>query len=148
MIEWGRASRGRVWHLLDRAAADTWCRAGDPIVEWTQGLPPIAGRPCPRCRDRVLEVAGAMQYATGMVSDGWSAFTERPVETVDLVGALEAEQQRRVAEASDASRYDPTHGRIDFDLQDRVDEMKPSSLGQRVALESTLQGIRDRGELE
>lgn len=38
---------------------------------------------------------------------------------------------------------DPTHGRIDKDIQDQVDEMEPRSLGARVAMENTLQERRD-----
>jgi hypothetical protein len=40
---------------------------------------------------------------------------------------------------------DPTHGRIDLDIQDAVDEMRPTSLAQRVAIENTLQDRRRRG---
>lgn len=40
---------------------------------------------------------------------------------------------------------DPTHGRIDRDIQERVNEMQPTTLGERVALENDLQGRRDRG---
>lgn len=39
---------------------------------------------------------------------------------------------------------DPTHGRIEKDIQDQVEEMRPYTLGQRVALENTLQSMRDR----
>lgn len=39
---------------------------------------------------------------------------------------------------------DPTHGRIDRDIQDQVDEMNPTSLGQRVAIENTIQDRRDQ----
>jgi hypothetical protein len=38
---------------------------------------------------------------------------------------------------------DPTHGRIDRDIQWHVDDMKPFSIGQRVAMEQTLQDRRD-----
>lgn len=40
---------------------------------------------------------------------------------------------------------DPTHGQIDGDIQKYVAGMEPSSLGQRVAVERTLQSRRDRG---
>jgi hypothetical protein len=40
--------------------------------------------------------------------------------------------------------HDPTHGTVDRDIQERVDTMNPTSRGQRVAMESTLQGDRDR----
>lgn len=39
---------------------------------------------------------------------------------------------------------DPTHGRIDQDIQDLVEEMNPTSLGARVAMENTLQERRNR----
>ncbi len=42
-----------------------------------------------------------------------------------------------------AKRYDPTYGRIDFDIQDYVEEMEPKNLAQRVALENTLQDRRN-----
>lgn len=42
-------------------------------------------------------------------------------------------------------RHDPTHGSIDFDIQDAVDDMHPKSVGQRVALEETAQDRRDAG---
>lgn len=37
---------------------------------------------------------------------------------------------------------DPTHGRIDPDIQETVNAMNPTSLGQRVAIENTLQERR------
>jgi hypothetical protein len=40
---------------------------------------------------------------------------------------------------------DPTHGRIDPDIQRYVEEMEPRNLGQRVAIENTLQRRRDDG---
>lgn len=40
---------------------------------------------------------------------------------------------------------DPTHGRIDRDIQEYVDEMNPTGVAQRVAIENTLQSKRDRG---
>lgn len=39
--------------------------------------------------------------------------------------------------------HDPTHGQIDRDIQEQVDAMEPTSLGQRVAIENTLQRQRD-----
>lgn len=39
---------------------------------------------------------------------------------------------------------DPTYGQIDRDLQWAADDQAPRSLGQRVAIESTLQERRDR----
>lgn len=41
---------------------------------------------------------------------------------------------------------DPTHGRIDRDIQEQVDAMHPRSLGSRVAMENTLQERRDRAK--
>ena len=37
---------------------------------------------------------------------------------------------------------DPTHGRVDRDIQWYVERMKPGSLGQRVAMEDSLQRTR------
>lgn len=45
---------------------------------------------------------------------------------------------------SEEDGYDATHGRIDADIQRGVDEMNPASLGQRVAMENTLQERRDQ----
>lgn len=39
--------------------------------------------------------------------------------------------------------HDPTHGRIDRDIQQTVDEMNPPTLGSRVAMENTLQERRN-----
>jgi hypothetical protein len=41
---------------------------------------------------------------------------------------------------------DPSHGTIDADIRAYVQAMEPSSLGQRVAIEQTLQNRRDRGD--
>jgi hypothetical protein len=38
---------------------------------------------------------------------------------------------------------DPTYGRIDPDIQRAVDEAQPRTLGERVAMENTLQARRD-----
>lgn len=41
---------------------------------------------------------------------------------------------------------DPTHGRIDRDIQEFVEaEFRPDNVGVRVALENTLQEKRNRG---
>jgi hypothetical protein len=44
--------------------------------------------------------------------------------------------------------HDPTHGRVDRDIQDRVTEVYGNDfpVGQRVAIENTLQNYRDRGD--
>lgn len=39
--------------------------------------------------------------------------------------------------------HDPTHGKIDRDIQETVDKMFPISLAQRIAMENTLQDKRD-----
>lgn len=44
-------------------------------------------------------------------------------------------------------RHDPTYGQIDFDIQDHVQEMKPESLRQLVAIQRTLQDRRNAGEV-
>lgn len=41
-------------------------------------------------------------------------------------------------------RKDPTYGRIDRDVQWHVQDIGPSSLGQRVAMENTIQRSKDR----
>lgn len=44
--------------------------------------------------------------------------------------------------------HDPTHGRVDKDIQEGVDALQPSTLGQRVAIEQTLQERRDAESAE
>lgn len=39
--------------------------------------------------------------------------------------------------------HDPTHGRIDRDIQEDVDSLGPMTTAQRVAMENTLQYRRD-----
>ena len=46
---------------------------------------------------------------------------------------------------TDLPRHDPTYGQIDFDIQDHVDGLNLTSLGQRVAIERTLQDWRNDG---
>lgn len=47
-----------------------------------------------------------------------------------------------------AERHDPTHGQIDFDIQDHVEAMGcTGGVAQVVAIERTLQDRRDRGEV-
>lgn len=53
---------------------------------------------------------------------------------------------------SRAKRHDPTHGRIDFDIQEHVDRMQEADgviypIAQRCAIENTLQDRRDRGRM-
>jgi len=43
---------------------------------------------------------------------------------------------------AEAEWYDPTHGRVDRDIQEYVDRMDPKSIAQRVAIENTLQARR------
>lgn len=93
-VHWGRCHRGRVWHLLDQGARDTWCRSGDPIIEWTV-VPPSGGRPCPRCTAAVRELLVAVEAAELGAGQEWIPVLEtadfddtRPVADVDLVGAL------------------------------------------------------------
>lgn len=58
----------------------------------------------------------------------------------------EAMDRARMLAGMPRAPHDPTHGRIDRDIQAAVHAMGPDSLGQRVALENTLQAKRDRGE--
>lgn len=55
-----------------------------------------------------------------------------------------AHTHARSCPAAMAVWRDPTHGRIDRDIQEQVDEWNPGSLGQRVAIENTLQERRNR----
>lgn len=48
---------------------------------------------------------------------------------------------------NDVALSDPTHGQIDEDIQTYVAEMEPASLGQRVAIQRTLQDKREDGDL-
>lgn len=73
--------------------------------------------------------AGAVRVAIGDVA---TALVEWLDEDTD---------QERVA-----VKPDPTHGQIDRDIQDQVDEMRPRNIGQRVTIERTLQDRRDKGD--
>lgn len=53
--------------------------------------------------------------------------------TIDEAGHVEVEHW-----------VDPTHGRIDRDIQEAVDALGPQDVGQRVAMENTRQTRRDR----
>jgi hypothetical protein len=67
LIEWGRANRGRMWHMLsphDGGDDATFCDQTWPMKEVTHGLPPRGGAVCPRCRDVVDELTRAMILAT------------------------------------------------------------------------------------
>jgi hypothetical protein len=44
---------------------------------------------------------------------------------------------------ADKNFRDPTYGRIDRDIQEAVDEWGPRDIGQRVAVENTLQARRE-----
>lgn len=44
------------------------------------------------------------------------------------------------------TRPDPTHGRIDRDIQAYVNGMNPTDVAQRTAMENTIQAKRDSGE--
>lgn len=89
------------------------------------------------------------------------ASADDPAKYPDVVLGLGREQARWLfAHLSDDERWetqaatirealaraipDPTHGRIDLDIQASVDELNPSTLGQRVAMENTLQERRAR----
>lgn len=65
---------------------------------------------------------------------------------IDVVagGKQEPKPVDHIAAAGDCAPewVDPTHGRIDRDIQEKVEEMKPSNIGQRVAMENTLQNRR------
>ncbi|GAA1436428.1 hypothetical protein GCM10009616_36170 [Microlunatus lacustris] len=103
VTQWGRCSRGRVWHLLDQAAGRTWCQSPEPIIEWTFDGPPLGGRPCPRCCSRVADVATAVDAAEANARHRWSpdptllahveldddALIFRPVVTVDLLAGAD-----------------------------------------------------------
>lgn len=56
--------------------------------------------------------------------------------------------QIAVQQAEPEEWHDPTHGRIDRDIQTRVQDMDPVSVGQRVAMENTLQDKRDRERIQ
>lgn len=51
---------------------------------------------------------------------------------------------RHIEGAVQEKPHDPTYGRIDKDIQDQVEGMNPRSLGQRVAMENTIQNKRNR----
>lgn len=65
-VRWGRAYRGRVWHLLGPEYPGTpamaICERSDPITEHTLDLPPMGSSVCPRCESGVQ----SMSIAIGM----------------------------------------------------------------------------------
>lgn len=84
-VEWGRASRGRNWHLLERVDPSqtddlevrfTLCQLDRSIVEVNDDRPPRGGIPCPRCAD----VVEALTFA---VLEARTASRGRTPETLD-----------------------------------------------------------------
>lgn len=82
-LEWGRAYRGRLWHVIRTSRADssgveadiTFCNLGHPLAEVTLGQPPFGAVVCDRCEDAVQAVVDAVRNAKG---------AERPiVRTLD-----------------------------------------------------------------
>lgn len=68
----------------------------------------------------------------------------------DPAAVAHARAKAKAVQERDAQRFtapdlpaDPTHGRIDPDIQAAVDDLEPRDIGQRVALENTLQSRRD-----
>jgi hypothetical protein len=71
----------------------------------------------------------------------WRWYADRPMKTGYTGNGMSG------VPSPDPMRRDPTYGRIASDIQEWVErEWKPSSLGQRVALENTIQAHRDRGD--
>ena len=88
-------------------------------------------------------VQQAIQLAVGAASMTWESVhgVFNSEWALDICTQLEHDLIRRFRAGE--ILMDPTHGRIDKDIQDQVDEMDPESLGQRVAIENTLQDRRD-----
>ena len=66
--------------------------------------------------------------------------------TDPITDYVRARHDKYPSTAGLAQRDDPTHGRIDRDIQWAVYDMGCTSIGQIVAIEGTLQAKRDRGE--
>ena len=71
-IEWGRAPRGRVWHILapfggvgDVSVRQdaALCSLEHQIVEATRGLPPRGAKVCSECRHRVADLHRVLRLA-------------------------------------------------------------------------------------
>jgi hypothetical protein len=60
-----------------------------------------------------------------------------------LCGQAKPEEYNSALQELPNEASDPTHGRIDKDIQEKVEDMNPTSLGQRVAMENTLQNRRN-----
>ncbi|MFT4281205.1 hypothetical protein [Microbacterium sp.] len=104
---------------------------------WTEGLSQAAAR------DRLR---GIREWCRVNGFPGLSSKARIPQAALRAYAEAHPDGQPETYPGNDGTRveYDPTHGRIDKDIQERVDEMKPTSLGQRVAMEATLQERRDR----
>lgn len=102
-------------------------------------------------RERMVEEMGDVSAAIFFVIDQFGldnvAYYERVAKKQALFETWQAQLDNNDHGIDAPKRRDPTHGRIDFDIQDYVEEMSPKSVAQRVAIENTLQAKRDRGEM-
>lgn len=60
-VEWGRAHRGRVWHLVNGPVM--MCRESLLPAEVTEGQPPIGALVCGGCADKAFELVQAVEAA-------------------------------------------------------------------------------------
>ena len=70
-----------------------------------------------------------------------------PAETEATIRTPEPSTVDHTPPTPDEPWHDPTHGQIDHDIQNHVNNLEPGTLGQRAALEHTLQRLRDSGQI-
>ena len=108
---WGQVQRGTVWHVLtgSHLAGDpgvrSWCGSVDadnPPVQENDAQPPRGARVCRRCCTAVDDFAHLVRAARVGDVDALVPIEQRtqpaeqeyyrgrPIETVDLIGALDA----------------------------------------------------------
>jgi transposase-like protein len=94
----------------------------------------------------LVERGAASESQAKAAAPANEALAEAKFTTPDLVDdVVEPEPEQVVAEPVEEPTPDPSHGRIDEDIREAVEKMAPTSLGQRVAIENTLQDHRDDG---
>lgn len=135
---WGRVRRGVVWHLIT-GPDSTLCEGGlfdptfisaevprVPYVEVSMGLPPMGGRPCPRCVAAVDDLTITVIKAVAGQEVGRPC--PRPVEDVDLLGALPDLDDQAPAPSLPSTIEGPLGYALDVSADDRVADQ----LGQPV----------------
>lgn len=142
-----------------RTAAATYARALDRIVLDTQREADYAltAQPAPTTTGEWTEhLYDRDRFGANkpMPENGW-----QDLATLEWLARHAAEPLPTKIAETDPHRFrinhvrdvvqvwtDPTHGTVDLDVQIAVDQMRPGSVGQRVALERTAQDRKDAGQ--